>query len=139
MNLIKPGTPDTAIFAVGAGTNKRNVGFMKALENVTGSKIVSEAEKLSAAKTFASPGLSSADTTGKGVERLAKGAVVGGLIGGAPGAIIGGLATSPAAVKAAIRGGQITAKMAKEIYKNAEPKVKSLLIQEFGRINLEGK
>lgn len=138
-NLIAAGKPDAALFAAGADTNKRNAALLRRLGELTGSKPLDEAKVLSAARTFADAPLTSLDITGKGVERFAKGAVVGGLIGGPTGAVVGGLATSPAAVKAAIRGGQISLDLARKVYEEASPKVKSLLIQSFGRTQLTGK
>lgn len=114
-NLITPGNPDSALFAAGSGANSRNAKMLERLGKATGQDALGEAQKLTAARRFASPGLSTADATGKGVERLFKGGGLGALIGGgiagpggaAVGATIGSALTSPAALKVAIKAGRI--------------------------------
>jgi hypothetical protein len=134
-NLIGEGKSDAALFAVGNDLNKRNSALLRRLGEITGTKPVEKAQVIAAAKAFAEPPLTAADVTGKGVERLAKGAILGAAVGGPTGAFIGGIATSPAALKAAIRTGQVTPKLAKQVFEKATPSVKSILIQQFGKAN----
>lgn len=134
-NLIGEGRSDAALFAVGGGTNQRNEALIRRLGTLTGVDSLNEARKLSAARQFADSKLVTFDVTGKGVERAGKGALVGGLIGGVPGAVTGALLTSPAAIQSLVRSGQLTTNVAKKIFKDASPKVQSLLIQQFGKDN----
>jgi len=106
-NLIAPGTPDTALVGAGSGTNPRGVAQLQQLGQATGQDLLGQAQIYAAAKRFASPGLSSADTTGKGVERALKAGIVGQALGGPIAAGIAAGITSPMALKLGIQAGKI--------------------------------
>ena len=109
-NLIAPGKSESALLAAGSGQNQRNIKNIQRLEEITGAPMMANAEKLSAAKRFSNPGLTSADSTGKGVERALKAGLIGTAIGGAPAGLIATAATSPLTLKLAIQGGRIPVK-----------------------------
>lgn len=110
LNLIAPGKPESALLAAGSGGNVRNVEYLKELGNITGTDMLGEAEKLAAMRTFGSPALIAADTTGKSLARMTLGAGAAGAVGGLGAAPIGGFLASPAAIKAAIDAGLISKK-----------------------------
>lgn len=114
-NILTPGKPEASFLAAGSGTNLRARNYLQELGEAANVPALEKAEELAAAKTFGSPGLSSIDVTGKGVERMARGGVVGGAagmaIGGLPGAAVGAgvgsMITSPLALKMMINTGKI--------------------------------
>lgn len=108
-NLIAPGKNDSALATAGSGANPRNAKELQLLENVTGGKIITDAENFAAMKRFANPGLSAADTTGKAAERMLKAGLIGQAVGGPVAAGIAALATSPLALKTAIQAGRVPA------------------------------
>lgn len=120
-NLIAPGKPEAALVAAGTGGNERNAKALSRLGEITGTDMNAEADKLAAMKTFGSPSFSPATSTGAKVYHAGAGALLGGAAGyaegGREGAIGGALAgaalSSPAAVKAAIQGGQGFANVAR--------------------------
>ncbi len=107
-NIIAAGKPEAALMAAGTGGNAANVKNLQKLGEITGTDMLGEAEKLAAMKTFGSPGLLPADTTGKAVGRMGLGGGAGFLAGGVPGAVVGSALTSPAALKASIDAGRIS-------------------------------
>jgi hypothetical protein len=106
-NLIAPGNPDAALAGAGNGLNAKNAADLKQLGDVAGADMLSGAQQYAAAKRFASPGLSSADTNGKGVERALKAGIVGQAFGGPIAGGIAAVATSPMALKLGIQAGRI--------------------------------
>jgi len=104
-NLISEGKPEAGLIAAGTRGNLRNVEHLKRLGKITNTNMLGEADKLAAMRTFGSPQLMAADTTGKSVGRMALGGGLGYLSGGEHperAAIIGSLLASPAALKLAI-------------------------------------
>lgn len=97
-NLIKEGSPHSALLSAGSGGN-RNQKNLSRLSEIIGGDFVGDAQRLSSAQEFANPGWLPSDVTGKSATRLAMGALPGFAMGGPIGAAIGGAATSPAAVK----------------------------------------
>lgn len=132
-NLLAAGKPEAGLLAAGTGGNQRNANILTKLGDATGTNMLGDAEKLAAMRTFGSPKWSAVDSTGKSAERLLKGsgigAGIGGLIGGVPGAVaggaVGGAMTSPAAIKAAIDSGKVTAQELK--YMMSNPAFRGLL------------
>lgn len=106
-NLIAEGKSDAALGAAGSGTNERAAKQLKQLGEITKTDMLGEAEKFSAAKRFASPGLTAADSTGKSVERTIKAGLVGQFVGGPVAAALAVGMTSPMALKGAIKAGRI--------------------------------
>lgn len=101
-NLLAEGKPDGALFAAGSGANQRNAATLKELERISGVPVSQRAMDLATAKTFAKPGLTPSDYTGKVVGRMMLGAGIGYGVNGNEGAAIGGAMASPFAMKAGI-------------------------------------
>lgn len=108
-NLIAPGKTESALMAAGSGENSRNVKNLRDISESTGFDALGEAEKLSAAKTFASPGWIPTDATGKSAARMATGAFLGSFAG-PKGTALGIALTSPQSLKLAINSGNISKK-----------------------------
>lgn len=106
-NLIAPQTPDAALAGAGSGLNAKSAAELKQLGDMTGANMLGGAQQYAAAKRFASPGLSSADNTGKGVERALKAGIIGQTFGGPIAGGIAAIATSPMALKLGIQAGRI--------------------------------
>lgn len=112
-NIINPETPEGALIAAGSGTNERNTALLKKLGDITGRDMLSDAQKLAAAKRFTNPSFSPIDATGKSVYRVGAGGALGAgaahVMGLDPkfGFMAGAALTSPAALKAAIDAGRI--------------------------------
>jgi hypothetical protein len=87
------------LFAAGSGANPRNAATLRELEKASGVPVMQRAKDLATAKTFANPGLTPSDYTGKVVGRMALGAGIGYGIDGGEGAAIGGALASPFALK----------------------------------------
>jgi len=106
-NLITPGKPEAALMAAGSGGNLRNLEMLKKLGSLTGQDMAGNAQLLSAARQFASPGWIPIDSTGKSATRMAAGLLTGAGLGMSQGhttegAALGAAATSPMAVKTGI-------------------------------------
>jgi hypothetical protein len=129
MNLISSGKPEAALLSAGNGGNARNVSALKQLGESTGIDMLSDAQKLSAMRTFGSPKLMPADSTGKAVGRMGLGAGLGYLVGHAPGLVIGSALTSPAALRTAIDAGQMGGGLLKQVLQS--PQGQRLLIQSY--------
>lgn len=114
-NLIAEGKPDAALIAAGAGTNKRNLANLRALEEVSGVPATQRAQDLAAAKTFASPSLTPADWTGKSAARVLVSGGVGSAIAGPVGAAIGAAAASPMTVKLGVNAARVAERIASRV------------------------
>lgn len=114
LNLIREGKPEAGLLAAGSGGNLRNAKNLKDLGLLTGTDFLGEAENLAAMRTFGSPKLMVSDVTGKGAARAGIAALAGYAIGNVPGAALATAMTSPAALKAAIDAGRISAKVLKD-------------------------
>lgn len=114
-NLIAPGKTESAMMGAGSGANARNVKNLKDISDMTGYDALTKAEELSAAKAFADPGYLPIDATGKSATRMAVGAMTGSYLGGPIGTAIGILATSPMALKQAIKAGDISSDLIKKL------------------------
>lgn len=134
--FIKDDTRTTAIFTGGSGANRQNRSILRKIGKITGVDHLEEAKVLAAAKDFAKPPILPVDTTGKSVARLGLTAGIA-TIAGPTVAALAAMATSPVALKTAIRAGQITDKLAKKIFEKATPSVKSILIQKFNKIDFD--
>lgn len=120
-NLISSGKPEAALMAAGSGGNARNAKVLSDLGKMTNTDMLSDAQKLAAMRTFGSPKLMAADTTGKAAGRMGLAAGLGFLAGGPTGAVGAAAITSPAALRTAIDAGQITKGMLKN------PQVQTML------------
>lgn len=110
-NLISAGKPEAGLLSAGSGGNLRNAKVLSQLGDFTGTDMLGDAQKLAAMRTFGSPKLMAADTTGKAVGRMGLAGGLGFLLGG-PAAGVGAAAiTSPAALRAAIDAGRLTKSM----------------------------
>lgn len=120
-NLIADGKPEAGLISAGSGGNSRNAKALQKLGDATDTDMLGQAEKLAAMKTFGAPSFSPNTHTGAKIYHAGAGALLGGAAGyaegGREGAIGGALAgaalSSPAAVKAAIQGGQGLANVAR--------------------------
>lgn len=101
-NLLKPGSPESALMAAGSGGNVRNVRALEQLGELTGTNMLEQAQNLSAMRTFTNPQLLPMDTTGKSATRMGASAALGMLSGGPAGAVVGGALTSPLTLKTGI-------------------------------------
>jgi len=146
-SLLKIGAPEGTFLAAGAGLNQRNVRSLRKLGEITGTDVLGEAEKLSAARAFSTPSLTpggGAEKTGFFAARLATGAGVGGAIsaavGGDPitGAAIGAALSSPAALKKFIQANKVS----KDILTSAlrslnNPSVRSIVSRAAAQGNID--
>lgn len=115
-NLLASGKPEAAVMAAGSGGNARSAMNLEKLGKMSGQDMVSDAQNLSAMRTFNNPAWLPVDPTGKSLTRLGAGTALGTLagygIGGKEGALAGGAMggglTSPAMLKAAIDAGLIS-------------------------------
>jgi len=114
VNLIREGKPEAGLLAAGSGGNLRNAKNLTDLGKLTGTDMLGEAENLAAMRTFGSPKLIAADVTGKSAARMGLAAALGYVVGNVPGAAVATALTSPAALKAAIDAGQLSAKILKD-------------------------
>lgn len=130
-NLIKPESPDAAIFGVGAGTQGRNKKMLERLGGLLDKDLIGEAEKISAAKEFSQAELLPRDVTGKSLTRMLGGTAVGGSVGGPMGAVVGGALTSPLALKTGIRGAQMLEKATPSILRGAAQFERERIIEGF--------
>lgn len=105
-NLIKVGSPEAALLGAGSGGNPRNARALQELGEMTNTPMLEEAQDLAAMRTFGSPKIMAADTTGKSAARIGVGTGLGYLIGNVPGAVVGGALTSPMALKGIIDTGR---------------------------------
>lgn len=134
-NMLKPGASEASLLSAGSGANSRNASILGKLDKRVGSDALGQAEELSAANNL--KGTGSVLSTGKAVG----GAIKGGLIAGPHGALAGLALSSPAAIRAAIRSGQITSEVAesalgfglKDIPELADPIIKSALERVAGK------
>jgi hypothetical protein len=117
LNMLKEGKPESSIIAAGTGGNPRNAQALTRLSDATGGDMLADSQKLAAMKTFGSPALMAADSTGKAAGRMGLAAGIGFLAGHVPGAVIASAMTSPAALRVAIDGGKITGQMLAQIAK----------------------
>lgn len=136
-NMLAEGKPFSALVAAGSGANKRNAKQLKELGEITGTDMLGDAEKLSAANTFANPPILPMDTTGKSFTRLALGYALGG--------VKGAVLTSPLTLKAAIKSKQIAgsvidyfsgpggSKAVDEVYKSMTSEQGKKTLEEIGR------
>lgn len=110
LNLLKDGKPEASILAAGSGGNARNAQGLKDLGEAAGHNMVGDAEKLAAMRTFGSPKLMAADSTGKAAGRIGLAAGLGYVVGGPVGGVLAAGLTSPMALRTAIDAGRIGAK-----------------------------
>lgn len=115
-NLISAGKPEAGLLSAGSGGNLRNAKALSQLGDFTGTDMLGDAQNLAAMRTFGSPKLMAADTTGKAVGRMGLAGGLGFLAGGPAGAVGAAGITSPAALRTAIDTGRLT----KEMLKNRE-------------------
>lgn len=124
-NLLAEGKTGASLYAAGSGNNEASEKVLKQLGNITGTDMVNDAQKLSAARTFGKAPLLPTDTTGKTATRMG---VVGGLgyLGGGPLGVIAaeGLA-SPLAIKTGINAGRGAAPIV------ANPQMGGLVLKEY--------
>jgi hypothetical protein len=106
-NLVAPGKSESALITAGSGANARNVKNLNDIGNITGYDALGDAEKLSAAKTFANPPILPTDATGKTLARMGAAYYLGGPIALA--------FTSPAVLKQAIRVGDVSTELIKKL------------------------
>lgn len=104
--MLAEGKTASPLMAAGAGANPANAKILKQLGQETGTDILGEAQKLSAARTFGKPQLMPVDSTGKAVGRMGLASGLGFIAGGPTGAVLAAGATSPAALKLAINTGR---------------------------------
>lgn len=105
-NMLTEGKTASPLMAAGSGGNPANAKVLKQLGKETGTDILGEAQKLSAARTFGKPQLMPVDSTGKAVGRMGLASGIGFIAGGPVGAVTAAGATSPAALKVAINTGR---------------------------------
>lgn len=104
--ILAEGKTASPLMAAGAGANPANAKVLRELGKETGTDILGEAQKLSAARTFGKPQLMPVDSTGKAVGRMGLASGLGFIAGGPTGAIGAAALTSPAALKVAINAGR---------------------------------
>ncbi len=119
-NLIKPDTPDGALFAAGSRENARNYEKINSLGELVDYDFKGKASELPVMRHFADPKFLPTDPTGKSVARMALaglGTAAATIMGLNPvvATIISGAITSPAALKLAIDTGRIPANILKAI------------------------
>lgn len=122
-NMIKEGKPEASIVAAGSGGNPRNAQALKELGEATGQNMLGDAEKLSAMRTFGSPKLMAADSTGKAAGRIGAAGAIGYFAGGPVGAVAASALTSPFALRTAIDAGRVGAKELSYLATSVEGKV----------------
>lgn len=140
-NLIAPGKSESAFLAAGAGQNTRNETILNKLGELTGTDPVAEAQKISAARSFANTKLlPQGEATGYALGRIGVGAGIGAGVAKLTdndwktGAAIGAAATGPTALKGLINTGNITGKVInKAISVLDNPAFQSLVSQNLGR------
>lgn len=135
LNMIKEGKPESAILAAGSGGNLRNEAGLADLAKATDGTMLEDAQKLSAMRTFGSPKLMAADSTGKAVGRMGLAGGIGFLAGGPVGAVAAAGLTSPFALRTAIDAGKIGAKELSYLTSSVEGKAllgKALTMEKGG-------
>jgi hypothetical protein len=110
-NLLAEGKSDAALNAAGSGQNSRNEKVLESLGKIAGVDALGEAQRIAAARSFASPNWFPTGSNGKTAGRIILGAGTGYAIDGEKGAMIGAGLTSPAMLKIGIN----TANYAKAI------------------------
>jgi hypothetical protein len=120
-NILKEGGSEAAFLSAGKEAN-RNRKNLEKLGDLVGEDFVGKVKKVSAMSEFAQPDLLAKDFTGKAAARAALGGGVGYGLMGPVGATIGALATSPAAVKTAIKAKNIIGKGASKAVRSARIK-----------------
>ncbi len=105
-NMLTEGKTAGPLNAAGSGANPANAKILRQLGEETGTDILGEAQKLSAARTFGKPQLMPVDSTGKAAGRVGLAALIGFATGGPAGAATAAAMTSPAALKVAIDAGR---------------------------------
>lgn len=119
-NMLAEGKTAASLYAAGSGGNPANAKILKQLGEETGTNMLGEAEKLSAARTFGKPSLLPIDNTGKSLTRMGVAGGLGYVVGGPAGAIAAEGLASPAAVKVAINAGRVAGPAAKAVAQNAQ-------------------
>jgi hypothetical protein len=111
-NLIASGKPEGALITAGSSEN-RGRNSLALLERATGGKFVQPAVDLATQKAFTNPGLLPGGAhTGYAVGRMGVGGLLGYEAGGnLQSAIEGAALSSPAAIKALIKGGRAVGKV----------------------------
>lgn len=136
-NLLAPGKTESALMAAGSGGNARNAKNLREIGEITGVDALGEAEKLSAAKTFANPSLLPTDATGKSAARMAFAAVTGSALLGPAGSAIGLAFTSPAVLKQAIKAGKVTSEVVSKLAGGAKNMTDEVIEQAVKAANTE--
>lgn len=142
LNLLKDGKPEASILAAGSGGNARNAQGLKDLGAATGHDMIGDSEKLASMRTFGSPKLMAADSTGKAAGRVGLAAGLGYVVGGPAGGVAAAALTSPMALRTAIDAGKIGAKELSYLASSVEGKAlmnKALAMDkggmELGQLN----
>jgi hypothetical protein len=120
-NLITPEKPDTALLAIGNGTNPRGKRMLDRFSKVTGQDVLPDVNNLAAARQFGKTSLVSVDNTGKGVERMLKASVLPAVLGHPVAAAVAAGLTSPLALKAAVNAGNVSKKMIQALSRKTGP------------------
>jgi hypothetical protein len=117
-NLLKEGGSEAALLSAGKAAN-RNRKNLEKLSEIVGQDFLDDIKNVSAMSEFAKPDLLAKDFSGKAFLRASMGGAAGTAVGGPIGGAVGALATSPAAVKKAIR--------LKALLQSAAPEAPALL------------
>lgn len=108
--LIGEGLPQSALLEAGSTAGSRNKRSLGLLGGLLDKDYVSQAESLSAMRSFSDP-----KYLNPAASRSAISAAAGAALGGIPGAAIGSALTSPVAFKAAIDAGRVPVALVKQL------------------------